>query len=38
VFTPAEVLAIFLAMLISGHITADGESNSLEAPSFWRST
>ena len=30
VFTPAEVLAIFLAVLISGHITSDGESNWLE--------
>jgi Ca2+:H+ antiporter len=30
VFTPAEVLAIFLAVLISGQITSDGESNWLE--------
>jgi Ca2+:H+ antiporter len=30
VFTPAEVLAIFLSVLISGQITSDGESNWLE--------
>lgn len=30
VFTPAEVLAIFLAVLISGQIASDGESNWLE--------
>ena len=30
VFTPAEVLAIFLSVLISGLIASDGESNWLE--------
>lgn len=30
VFTPAEVLAVFVAVLISGQIAADGESNWLE--------
>jgi Ca2+:H+ antiporter len=30
VFTPAEVLAVFLAVLITGQIAADGESNWLE--------
>jgi Ca2+:H+ antiporter len=30
VFTPAEVLAMFFAVLISGHITSDGESNWFE--------
>jgi Ca2+:H+ antiporter len=30
VFTPAEVLAVFLAVLISGQIAGDGESNWLE--------
>lgn len=30
VFTPAEVLAIFVSVLISGHIASDGESNWLE--------
>jgi Ca2+:H+ antiporter len=30
VFTPAEVLAIFVAVLISGQITSDGETNWLE--------
>ena len=30
VFTPAEVLAVFLAVLISGQIASDGESNWLE--------
>jgi Ca2+:H+ antiporter len=30
VFTPAEALAIFLSVLISGQITSDGESNWLE--------
>jgi Ca2+:H+ antiporter len=29
-FTPAEVLAIFLAVLITGQIAADGESNWVE--------
>jgi Ca2+:H+ antiporter len=30
VFTPAEVLAVFLAVLITGQISSDGESNWLE--------
>ena len=30
VFTPAEVLAVFVAVLITGQIAADGESNWLE--------
>ena len=30
VFTPAEVLAVFLAVLITGQIASDGESNWLE--------
>jgi Ca2+:H+ antiporter len=30
VFTPAEVLAVFVAVLISGQIASDGESNWLE--------
>ena len=30
VFTPAEVLSVFVAVLISGQISADGESNWLE--------
>jgi Ca2+:H+ antiporter len=30
VFSPAEVLAVFLAVLISGQIASDGESNWLE--------
>jgi Ca2+:H+ antiporter len=30
VFTPAEVLAIFLGVLITGQIAADGESNWIE--------
>ena len=30
VFTPAEVLAIFLAVLITGQIASDGESNWIE--------
>lgn len=30
VFTPAEVLAVFVAVLITGQITGDGESNWLE--------
>jgi len=30
VFTPAEVLAVFLAVLITGQIAGDGESNWLE--------
>jgi Ca2+:H+ antiporter len=30
VFTPAEVLAVFVAVLITGQITSDGESNWLE--------
>ena len=30
VFTPAEVIAIFLAVLITGQIASDGESNWLE--------
>jgi Ca2+:H+ antiporter len=30
VFTPAEVLAVFLAVLISNQIASDGESNWLE--------
>ena len=30
VFTPAEVLAVFLAVLISGQVAADGETNWLE--------
>jgi Ca2+:H+ antiporter len=30
VFTPAEVLAVFLAVLITGQVAADGESNWLE--------
>jgi Ca2+:H+ antiporter len=29
-FTPAEVLAIFLAVLITGQIASDGESNWIE--------
>ncbi len=29
-FTPAEVLAIFLAVLITGQISSDGESNWIE--------
>ena len=29
-FTPAEVLAIFLAVLITGQVAADGESNWIE--------
>src|SRR5262249_3686026 len=30
VFTPAEVLAVFMAVLITGQIASDGESNWLE--------
>jgi Ca2+:H+ antiporter len=30
VFTPAEVLAVFLAVMITGQIAADGETNWLE--------
>ena len=30
VFTPAEVLAVFLAVLITGQVASDGESNWLE--------
>ena len=30
VFTPAEVLAVFVAVLITGQIASDGESNWLE--------
>ena len=30
VFTPAEVVAVVVAVLISGQITSDGESNWLE--------
>jgi Ca2+:H+ antiporter len=30
VFTPAEVLAVFLAVLITGQVAADGETNWLE--------
>jgi Ca2+:H+ antiporter len=30
VFTPAEVLAIFAAVLITGEIAADGETNWVE--------
>ena len=30
VFTPAEVLAVFLAVLITGQIASDGETNWLE--------
>ena len=30
VFTPAEVLAIFMSVLITGQIASDGESNWLE--------
>ena len=30
VFTPAEVLAVFLAVLITGQISSDGETNWLE--------
>jgi Ca2+:H+ antiporter len=30
IFTPAEVLAIFLSILITGQVTADGESNWIE--------
>ncbi len=30
VFSPAEVLAVFLAVLITGQISSDGESNWLE--------
>jgi Ca2+:H+ antiporter len=30
VFTPAEVLAVFLAVTISNQIASDGESNWLE--------
>ena len=30
VFTPAEVLSVFVAVLISGQIASDGESNWLE--------
>jgi Ca2+:H+ antiporter len=29
-FTPAEVMAIFLAVLITGQIASDGESNWIE--------
>jgi len=29
-FTPAEVLAIFVAVLITGQVAADGETNWLE--------
>jgi Ca2+:H+ antiporter len=29
-FTPAEVLAIFLSVLITGQIASDGESNWIE--------
>ena len=30
VFTPAEVLSVFVAVLITGQIASDGESNWLE--------
>jgi Ca2+:H+ antiporter len=30
VFTPAEVLAVFVAVLITGHIASDGKTNWLE--------
>jgi Ca2+:H+ antiporter len=30
VFTPAEVLAVFLAVMITGQIASDGETNWLE--------
>jgi Ca2+:H+ antiporter len=30
VFTPAEVLAVFTAVMISGQIASDGETNWLE--------
>ena len=30
VFTPAEVVAVVVAVLISGQIASDGESNWLE--------
>jgi Ca2+:H+ antiporter len=30
VFTPAEVLAVFVSVLIAGQIASDGESNWLE--------
>ena len=30
VFTPAEVLAVFVAVMITGQIASDGETNWLE--------